>query len=205
MLELGDPLNTDETGTNNEDGGLFLVELGEAVVLLEDMTTAALDEALVDVGPGAVRAGLLVDGGEPEGLSPLVEGTEIATSRDHAVVKADGLDGFGEHGLDVGASLVELLDLAPEELNTKTAFEHILKSEGKSIEMGGLDVGAKNTGGVLEIFFGINDGNLELLVKITGNQETGETYSKLNNNHCFLMRNKQNNYLTKSRQKRNQN
>mmetsp|Transcript_23001 Transcript_23001/g.19044 ORF Transcript_23001/g.19044 Transcript_23001/m.19044 type:complete len:207 (+) Transcript_23001:1-621(+) len=103
MLKLSNPLDTDETGTNNKNVGLLLVEGGELLVLLEDMTTTTLDETLINMLPLGLGDGTLVDSGSPERLTPLGEETESATGGDHAVVEGNLLSVVGEHRLDVGA------------------------------------------------------------------------------------------------------
>jgi len=175
MLQLSDPFDTDETGTNHEDGGLLLVELIENIVFLEDMAAATLDESLINVGPGTSGTVVLVDGGEPERFTLGMEGTKIASRGDDAVIEGDLLDGVREHGLDHSIGLLELLALTPQELNTQLTLEHILEGEGEGVEMGRLHVGTEDTWCVLEVLLGIADGDVEALLQIAGTEEAGET------------------------------
>jgi len=174
MLQLSDPFDTDETGTDHKDGGLLLVEFVEDIVFLKDMATATLDESLIDVGPRTAGSVVLVNGGEPERFTLGMEGTEIASRSDDAVIEGHLLDGVGEHGLDHGMILLESLALTPQELNTQLAFEHILESEGKGVKMRRLHVSAKDTRGVLKVLLGVADCHVETLHQITGAEEAGE-------------------------------
>mmetsp|Transcript_44451 Transcript_44451/g.91895 ORF Transcript_44451/g.91895 Transcript_44451/m.91895 type:complete len:317 (-) Transcript_44451:400-1350(-) len=78
MLDLRGPLHTNEPGTDDENCGLLLVQILQLVVLLQNMTAAALEEALVDVLPVTDGPPFLMDCREPKALAHGLEGPKIA-------------------------------------------------------------------------------------------------------------------------------
>ena len=78
VLDLRGPLNADEAGSNDENRGLLLVQVLELVVLLQNVTAASLQEALVDVLPVADGPSLFMHGREPKALTHGLEGPEVA-------------------------------------------------------------------------------------------------------------------------------
>mmetsp|Transcript_139821 Transcript_139821/g.243505 ORF Transcript_139821/g.243505 Transcript_139821/m.243505 type:complete len:422 (-) Transcript_139821:128-1393(-) len=172
ILKLGDPLNTDETCSDYKNLCVLLRQLGDLVVLLEDVASAALNVALVNVLPRAVYPGLLVDCWKPQGLTHLREWSEVASCADDAVVEGDGVPGIRvEDGLDFGIIGRELLHLAPDKLDTHLPLNDWLQSEAERIEMPWLHVRAQNTWGVLKELLGIHDGDIEMRLEITSTKE----------------------------------
>jgi hypothetical protein len=179
MLELGGPLDTNETSTYNQDGSALGVELTELVASLKNVSTTALDESLVNVTPARLWASTLVNGREPETLTPLVEDAKVATSRNHAVVETNLLDGLGEHGFDLRDTTisVQMLHLTPQELNSHLSLQYRLVCERKCIEMLWMNKCAENTWCVLEIFLCVTDCNVEVLREILRGKEPREPAS----------------------------
>mmetsp|Transcript_25980 Transcript_25980/g.77399 ORF Transcript_25980/g.77399 Transcript_25980/m.77399 type:complete len:444 (+) Transcript_25980:429-1760(+) len=179
VLELGGPLHADEAGADDEDRGLLRVQRVELVVLLEDVAAAALDEALVDVLPVAVLAGLLVHGGEPQRLTHGLERAEVAAGADHAELEADLLRRGREHGLDGRGLLgaVQLLHLAPDELHADGALEHGLEREGQGVQVAGFHEGAEDAGSILEVLLRVDDRHEVVLPQVARGEVAGELAS----------------------------
>ena len=48
------------------------------------MSSSALNESFIEVGPSAIFTSILVDGGEPQRLTPLLKEVKVATGTDDA-------------------------------------------------------------------------------------------------------------------------
>jgi len=90
-----------------------------------------------------------------------VKRTEVAAGSDDAVVEINGFLFLLEHWLDACSlfSAVELLDLTPNEFAAHTLLDDRRKSEGQSIQVLRLDIGAQHTRSVLEVLLGIHNGH----------------------------------------------
>mmetsp|Transcript_10180 Transcript_10180/g.16932 ORF Transcript_10180/g.16932 Transcript_10180/m.16932 type:complete len:438 (+) Transcript_10180:123-1436(+) len=161
VLNLCGPFHTDEASTHHQHGGRPVVQALQEVELLQDVSATSLQVALVQVGPGAFRSCVFMDGWEPQRLTPLVERTKVTASCNDAVVEIDGFPFRGEDGLVGGCLLltVQLFDFSPDELAGHTRLNHRLQGEGQGIQVLGLDVSAQDSRSVLEIFLGIDDGH----------------------------------------------
>mmetsp|Transcript_94820 Transcript_94820/g.274173 ORF Transcript_94820/g.274173 Transcript_94820/m.274173 type:complete len:214 (-) Transcript_94820:48-689(-) len=177
VLDLRRPLHADEAGADHQHLGLLPVQVMQLVVLLEDVSAAALEEALVDVRPIADLARLLVDRREPQRLAPLVEDTEVAPGGDDAVVEIDGLHLLAEHGLDRRDTVlaVQVLHLAPDELAAHAPLDHGAKREGQRVQMLRLHVSPQHAGSILEKLLSVNNCHQVVVLEIPGDAEAGET------------------------------
>merc|ERR1740129_998304 len=161
MLQLCHPLHADEACPNDQDGCLLFVESLDGRILLQDVASAALEESLIQMRPGSLRTGCLVNCWEPERLSPLVEDTEVATCGYHAEVKIDHLLLINEHRLDRASSVgaIQLQHLAPDKLAAHAALDHWIKGKSQGVQMLGLHVRTQDTRRILKKLLGIHDGD----------------------------------------------
>merc|ERR1719199_1843317 len=95
-----DPFHTDEARTHNKNARALLIEFCNFLVLVHDVAATALKKAFVKLRPTAFFQGVFMDGWKPQGLTPLVEGSKVASCRNDAIVEVNGFLLFHEHGLD---------------------------------------------------------------------------------------------------------
>ena len=144
VFQLRHPLDSNEASSDDKDFCLLRFEHLQLRVLFQNVPAPVLHETLVSVTPGAHLSRLLVDRREPKEFAVGMEGPEIASGTDHAVVERDGVQSVEERVLD-GSSLlspVEALHFAPHELHTHPSLDHRLEIEGQGIQMRRLHVNA---------------------------------------------------------------
>ena len=69
---------------------------------------------------------------------------------------------------------IKLEDLSPNELDAHAALDHWLQGEAERVEVGWLHVASEDTWGVLEELLGIHNSGVEVLLEVTGAEETRE-------------------------------
>ena len=60
VLNLGGPLHSDEASSHHQHSRLLVVQGLDGIVLLQDVSTSAFQEPLIDVGPTASNSGLFL-------------------------------------------------------------------------------------------------------------------------------------------------
>mmetsp|Transcript_2763 Transcript_2763/g.6304 ORF Transcript_2763/g.6304 Transcript_2763/m.6304 type:complete len:340 (+) Transcript_2763:288-1307(+) len=176
VLQLGDPLDSNEPSTNYQDGCAALIQVLQNGVLLQDVPAASLNVPLIQMLPVRMRPGHCVDCGEPQRLPIFVHRVKIAPGRDHTVVKLDDFL-FREHGLHASThpSTIELSHLAPHVLHSQIVLESSLQCESEVVEVFRVHVSTQDTRSVLEEFFGVHTSDPKRAAQVSGAHKTAET------------------------------